>query len=193
MGMETINAADWGVRQGTTFLAARLGALLSTGKAASAFAWSRGYITFTRRACRCIGGTSRTTMRAAGRRRGCCWRAFAILHWTAEAAGGSFTHRCSRAVAHSAGVRLENFSWTLRVPFGLEGDTGGPPAADDGVDRPKKYPWNVEKQPPCFYGKISPPRHAPVAGDGCKDPRAGLGNGGPVFLYRNPEGGAARP
>ena len=33
--------------------------------------------------------------------------------------------------------------------------------------------------------EIPPPRHAPVAGDGCKDPRAGLGNGGPVFLYRN--------
>ncbi|MFR2590499.1 MAG: hypothetical protein ACLS9Y_08800, partial [Ruthenibacterium lactatiformans] len=194
MGMETINAADWGVLPGDDVsLAARLGALLSTLEKgpASAFAWSRGYITLPAGPARCTDGTSRTTMRAAGRRRSCCWRAFAILHWTAEAAGGSFTHRCSRAASRTAAACGEFFPGPCASRLFGGRDTGGPPAADDGVDRPGKISLACGKRPPCFYGRKFPPRHAPVAGDGCKDPRAGLGNGGPVFLYRNPEGGAA--
>lgn len=121
MGMETINAADWGVLPGDDVsLAARLGALLSTlrERPGVRLCMEPGIYHFYPQGLPLHRWNISNHDACGGQAAGLLLEGFRDLHWTAEAAGGSFTHRCSRAASRTAaacGLRI--FPWTLRVPF----------------------------------------------------------------------------
>jgi hypothetical protein len=141
MGMETINAADWGVLPGDDVsLAARLGALLSTlrERPGVRLCICRVLSLLTAEACR-ASGIARTTMRAV-QAAGLMLEGFRVFYMGRLGSRGVFHELMLRAEsAHwQAACDLRIFPWTLRVPFIRRAATGGPPAADVGVDRPGK-------------------------------------------------------
>ena len=77
MGMETINAADWGVLPGDGVSGgAPGGAAVHARKAGVRLRMEPGMRSLYPQGLPLHGGTSRTTMRAAGRRPGCLLRGF---------------------------------------------------------------------------------------------------------------------
>ena len=158
MGMETINAADWGVLPGDDVsLAARLGALLSTlrERPGVRLCMEPGIYHFYPQGLPLHRWNISNHDACGGQAAGLLLEGF--RDFTLDGGGSRWVFHAQMLpcrVAHSSGVRLENFSLDLARPVYSEGVIREvrPQQMTVWID-PEKYPWNVENGRLVFTGE----------------------------------------
>lgn len=158
MGMETINAADWGVLPGDDVsLAARLGALLSTlrERPGVRLRMEPGIYHFYPQGLPLHRWNISNHDACGGQAAGLLLEGF--RDFTLDGGGSRWVFHAQMLpcrVAHSSGVRLENFSLDLARPVYSEGVIREvrPQRMTVWID-PEKYPWNVENGRLVFTGE----------------------------------------
>lgn len=158
MGMETINAADWGVLPGDDVsLAARLGALLSTlrERPGVRLRMEPGIYHFYPQGLPLHRWNISNHDACGGQAAGLLLEGF--RDFTLDGGGSRWVFHAQMLpcrVAHSSGVRLENFSLDLARPVYSEGVIREvrPQQMTVWID-PEKYPWHVENGRLVFTGE----------------------------------------
>ena len=156
--METINAADWGVLPGDDVsLAARLGALLSTlrERPGVRLRMEPGIYHFYPQGLPLHRWNISNHDACGGQAAGLLLEGF--RDFTLDGGGSRWVFHAQMLpcrVAHSSGVRLENFSLDLARPVYSEGVIREvrPQQMTVWID-PEKYPWNVENGRLVFTGE----------------------------------------